>query len=52
MCICDPWYDNKNKQFFTNMKIKETTLRCNIKHVQGIIPMGLGVPLADTYIHT
>ena len=29
---------------FTNMKIKQTTLRYNTKHLQGIDPMGLGYP--------
>ena len=33
------------------MKIKQTTLRCNTKYFYGINPMGLGAPLADTYLH-
>ena len=44
MGLCVPWDDYKNKQFFTNMKIKQTTLRCNTKHIQGTNPMVLSAP--------
>ena len=34
-----------------NMKVKQTILRCNTRHLQAINPMGLGAPLFDTYLH-
>ena len=43
MGLFSPWVNYKNKQLFTNMKIKQTTLRFNIKHLQGMNTMGLGV---------
>ena len=43
MLLCAPWTSYKNKQLFTNMKIKQTNLRYNTKHIQGINPMDLGV---------
>ena len=43
MGLRSPWDDNK-KNFFINMNIKQTNLRCNTKHLQGINPMGIGAP--------
>ena len=48
MGLCAPWSDYKNKQFFTDMKIKQTTLRCNKNPFTRINPMGIGAPLKDT----
>ena len=43
--------DYKNKQLFTNTKIKKTTLRYNAKKLQGINPMGLCNPLCPLVQH-
>ena len=51
MGICAPWADYKNKQFFTNIKIKQTTLRYNTEYLKEINPMALCVPWDDTYLH-
>ena len=47
MGLFSPWVNYKNKQLFTNMKIKQTTLRFNIKHLQGMNTMGPG----REYVH-
>ena len=44
MVFWAPLTDNQNKNFFTNMKIKQTTLRCNTKQLQGINPIVLCAP--------
>ena len=51
MGFCAPCADYKNKQLFTNMKIKQTALICNKKHLQATDPMGLCAPWDDTYLH-
>ena len=51
MGLSASWADYKNKQFFTNMKIKQTTLRYNTKHLQAINPMVLCAPWEKTYPH-
>ena len=42
MLLCDPWVDYKKKQLFSDIKIKQTTLRYNTKNIQVINPMYLG----------
>ena len=49
MGLCDSWDEYKNKQFFTNIKIKQTALRCNTKYLQAINPISLCDPLVNTY---
>ena len=44
-----PWADYK--KIFINMKIKQTTLRCNTKHLQEINPVGLCAPWDYTCLH-
>ena len=34
--LCSPWSEYKKKQWFTNIKMKQTTLRCITKNVQGL----------------
>ena len=41
MGLCEPWDNYKNKTLFPNMKIKQTTLRCNKKYLQSINPTDL-----------
>ena len=47
MGLSAPWADYKNKQLFTNMKMKQKTLLCKKLFWQGINPMVLCAPLAD-----
>ena len=51
MGLWDPCDEYKKKQIFTNMKIKQTALRCNTKYKQGINPMGIGVPCYPSRQH-
>ena len=44
MGISAHWADYKNTQLFTNVKIKQTNLRCNINNLQVIKPMVIGDP--------
>ena len=49
-----PWGDYKNKKIAKNMKIKQTTLKCNTKiskelTQQALVP--LGTTLDNTYLH-
>ena len=43
--------DYKNKQLFANTKISPTTLRLDIKNLQGINPIGLCSHWSYSYIH-
>ena len=44
MGLSYPWDEYKNKLFFPNMKIKQTTLIYNTKHLQEINQMVLCTP--------
>ena len=50
MGLGDPW-PNIKKTILCQHEIKQTNLRRNTKHMQGINPMGLGATLANTYLH-
>ena len=45
------WYNYNNKEVFTNMKIKQTTLRFNTKHLQELTQCTL-MPLWQTLTYT
>ena len=47
MIPINPWSEYKNKQVFTNMKMKQTTLWRKTEKLQGINPMVLSAPWAD-----
>ena len=50
-----PWVNYKNKQFFTNMKIKQNILICNKKICKELTQWALvplGAPLYNTYLHS
>ena len=53
--LCDPWVDYKIKQFFTNMRIKQTTLTCNTKKCKGLnqwafVSLGLTLTYTTTTV--
>ena len=51
MGLSSPWDEYKNTQLFTNLKIKQTTLIRNTKHLQGLTQWDL-VPLVPTLTYT
>ena len=52
MVFCAPWADYKNKHFVTKMKIKQTTLIYNTRHLQEIKRMVICAPWYNTYLQT
>ena len=51
MVISASLVDNKNKQFFTNMKTSPTALILNTKTLQGSYPIEICAPWEDSYFH-
>ena len=50
MGVIVSWASYKNKQLYTDMKIKQTNLGCDTKDLQGINPIVLFYPWDDTYL--